>query len=128
MSEEEKGFKISDRRIFSEEGKKEEKKADEKTEERVDQPEKSQDKQQEEPKIDFSSFVLSLASAVLIHLGEVPDPLSNKKEADLGMAKQTIDVLNILEEKTRGNLTDDEKKIFENILADLRMRYVNALK
>jgi hypothetical protein len=76
------------------------------------------------PKIDFSTFVLSLNSSVLVQLGLLEDPGGGGQVKNLPMAKQTIDLLAMLEEKTRGNLTGDEEKILTNILYELRMLYV----
>jgi Domain of unknown function (DUF1844) len=76
------------------------------------------------PKIDFSTFVLSLNSSVLVQLGLIEDPGGAGKIKNLPMAKQTIDMLVMLEEKTRGNLTSDEEKILKNVLYELRMLYV----
>jgi len=78
--------------------------------------------------INFSTFILSLGSSVMLNFGDIPDPVTGNKEKNLPMAKQTIDILTILREKTRGNLTEDEEKLFENILAELQMQYVNLLK
>lgn len=78
------------------------------------------------PKIDFSTFVLSMNSSVLVQLGLIDDPASGRKTKNLPLAKQTIDMLAMLEEKTKGNLTDDEEKILTNILYELRMLYVKA--
>jgi hypothetical protein len=78
------------------------------------------------PKIDFSTFVLSMNSSVLVQLGLIDDPASGQKTKNLPLAKQTIDLLAMLEEKTKGNLTDDEEKILTNILYELRMLYVKA--
>ncbi len=78
------------------------------------------------PKIDFSTFVLSLNSSVLVQLGLIDDPASGQKTKNLPMAKQTIDMMAMLEEKTKGNLTEDEEKILTNILYELRMLYVKA--
>jgi hypothetical protein len=75
---------------------------------------------------DFTTFCLSLASATLIHLGESPAMESGKTEVDLPLAKQTIDVLSMLQEKTKGNLTDSEEKLITAVLYDLRMRFVDA--
>ena len=80
------------------------------------------------PEIDFSSFIFSLSTSALFHLGEIPDPVTQKREKDLPLAKQTIDILGILKEKTRGNLTPDEERLMENILTDLRWRYVREAK
>jgi hypothetical protein len=74
--------------------------------------------------IDFITFALSLGSSAFVHLGDVPNPESRVFEPNLPLAKQTIDVLGLLQEKTRGNLTDEEATFLENLLADLRMRYV----
>ncbi|MDQ7031634.1 MAG: DUF1844 domain-containing protein [Desulfonauticus sp.] len=76
------------------------------------------------PKLDFSTFVLSLSSSALVHLGEVPDPESGKNNLNLALAKQTIDVLGMLEQKTKGNLTGQEERLLKDILFDLRMKYV----
>ncbi len=76
------------------------------------------------PEINFTAFIFSLSSSALIHLGLAPDPMSGEQRKDLALAKQTIDILGMLEEKTRGNLSDDEAQLMKNILYDLRMRYV----
>jgi hypothetical protein len=76
------------------------------------------------PKIDFSTFVLSINSSALVQLGLIEDPGSGQKTKNLPVAKQTIDLLAMLEEKTRGNLTTDEENILKNILYELRMLYV----
>jgi len=76
------------------------------------------------PPIDFGTFVLSLASSALVHLGEVEDPESGEKKRNLPLARQTIDLLGMLQEKTKGNLTRDEAHYLESILYDLRMRCV----
>lgn len=76
------------------------------------------------PKIDFSMFLFSLNSSVLVHMGVLDDPATGKKSKNLTAAKQTIDILGMLEEKTRGNLTDQERDMLRHILYDLRMIYV----
>ncbi|MBI2875500.1 MAG: DUF1844 domain-containing protein [Candidatus Tectomicrobia bacterium] len=78
------------------------------------------------PEIDFAGFIFSLSSSALLHLGEIPDPISHRKEKDLLQAKQMIDILGMLQEKTKGNLTAEEEQLMQNILYDLRMRYVQA--
>ena len=75
--------------------------------------------------IDFYTFVLSLGSSALIHLGDVPHPETGEPQPpNLSVAHQTIDILAMLQEKTRGNLTPAEEKFLENLLTDLRLRYV----
>jgi hypothetical protein len=76
------------------------------------------------PEINFSSFVLSLGSSALYHFGEIPDPVSGAKQRNLDLARQTIDILVVLRDKTTGNLSDDESKLLESLLHDLQMRYV----
>jgi hypothetical protein len=80
------------------------------------------------PKVDLSTFVLSLSSSALVHLGEVPEPESGRMTMDLPMAKHTIDVLSMLEEKTRGNTSEDECLLIKDILFELRMKYVQKVK
>jgi Domain of unknown function (DUF1844) len=80
------------------------------------------------PKIDFSTFVLSINSSALVQLGLIEDPGSGQKTKNLPLAKQTVDLLAMLEEKTRGNLTSDEENILKNILYELRMLYVKEKK
>lgn len=78
--------------------------------------------------IDFSGFVLSLATSVMIHLGEVPDPLSRETTVELPLAQQTIDILSMIKEKTKGNLSQDEEMLLNDLLTDLRMRFVEKVK
>ena len=80
------------------------------------------------PEINFSTFVISLSTQALMHLGEIPNPLSGKSETDIAVAKQMIDILGMLREKTRGNLDQNEDRLMEDILFDLRMKYVEAVK
>lgn len=80
------------------------------------------------PSIDFATFVLSLSHSALMHLGEAPNPETNAFEKDLPLARQTIDLIGMLEEKTKGNLTGDEERLLGQILFDLRMRYVETEK
>lgn len=76
------------------------------------------------PKVDFTTFVYSLASATLVHLGEMADPESGRTTPSMPLAKHSIDTLAMLEEKTRGNLSDEEAKQLGDILGHLRMLYV----
>jgi hypothetical protein len=80
------------------------------------------------PEINFSTFVISLSTQALMHLGEIGNPLSGKIEADVPVAKQMIDILGMLKDKTRGNLNASEDRLMEDILFDLRMKYVEAVK
>jgi hypothetical protein len=79
------------------------------------------------PKPDFASFLISLGSTAFVHMGLLPDPESGKtRTPNLPVARQTIDMLELLEEKTRGNLTADEATLLRNLLTDLRLRFVSA--
>jgi len=80
------------------------------------------------PEINFPSFILSLSSSALIHFGDIPDPVSGTKARNLPMAKQTIDILGVLKEKTQGNLTNDEEQLLDSLLHDLRIKYVEERK
>ena len=76
------------------------------------------------PQVCFPTFVLSLSSSALVHLGEVPDPGNGKFSKNIALAKHTIDILAMLEEKTRGNLDVQESKLLKDMLFELRMHYV----
>jgi hypothetical protein len=79
--------------------------------------------------INFVAFVLSLAHTAAVHFGDVPDPVSgSKSEASLPAAQQMIDILALLEEKTRGNLTAEERQLLEQVLFELRMRFVEITR
>ncbi len=74
--------------------------------------------------IDFYTFILSLGSSAFVHLGDAPHPETQKVETNLLLAKQTIDILGMLQEKTRGNLAPEEEKVLQTLLSDLRLRFV----
>ena len=78
------------------------------------------------PEITFPNLLFSLSTSALIQLGEIQDPMSRQTMKNLPLAKQTIDLIGMLKEKTKGNLTSDEEKLMENMLYDLKMRYVKA--
>jgi hypothetical protein len=115
--EEKKGFKVVDKRFFAQE---KENKENERVKEKVTQGEAI-------PNITFSSFIYSLSSTCLIHLGEIPEPVSGTYQKNLALAKQTIDLLEILSEKTKGNLTPEEEGLLKTSLMELRIRYIKAL-
>ena len=77
--------------------------------------------------LSFTAFVLSLASTAAIHFGDLPDPISGEPTAlNLEGAKQMIDILALLDEKTRGNLTAEERQVLEQVLYELRLRFVEV--
>lgn len=79
------------------------------------------------PRVDFSSFCLSLGTSALYHLGVVPDPETGEPApANLPVARQTIDSIEMLREKTHGNLDEEETKLLEGLLYELHLRYVEA--
>ncbi|MFH0901665.1 MAG: DUF1844 domain-containing protein [Pseudomonadota bacterium] len=80
------------------------------------------------PDIDFATFILSLGSSALVHLGQIPDPVSGTVVVSLPLAKQTIDIIGMLHEKTKGNLDEAEDKLVTSMLYDLRIKYVDARK
>ncbi|OEU80591.1 MAG: hypothetical protein BA872_04255 [Desulfobacterales bacterium C00003060] len=132
MAEEQKDFIIKDKRIFFQETgeprKQESREAEDEKgtgkEAAYEAEPSTGEKAPPLPEVSFSSFIFSLSSSALLHFGEIPDPIGGKKEKNLPMAKHSIDVLSMVEEKTRGNLTPDEEQLIKNILYDLRMRYV----
>ncbi|MBW2038551.1 MAG: DUF1844 domain-containing protein [Deltaproteobacteria bacterium] len=129
--EEKKGFRVIDKRFTAEEGeKKREKKKEIKEERREERKQEEKREEKEEipplPEVTFSTFVYSLSTSVLIHLGEIPEPTTQKMAKNIPLAKQTIDILGILQEKTKGNLNQDEENLLSSLLYDLRMRYVKV--
>ena len=79
------------------------------------------------PDLSFTAFVISLATTAAIHLGDLPDPATGQPlEPNLEGAKQMIEILTILEEKTRGNLTAEERQVLEQVLYELRLHYVDV--
>ena len=81
----------------------------------------------DEPTLSFAAFVLSLASTAAIHFGDLPDPVSGERAApNLDGAAQMIEILTLLELKTRGNLTAEERQLLEQVLYELRLRFVEA--
>ena len=81
------------------------------------------------PPVSFVAFILSLASNAAVHFGDLPDPMTNqRREPDLDAAAQLIEIIAMLEEKTRGNLGAEERQLVDQVLFELRMRYVEAKK
>jgi hypothetical protein len=134
--EDEKGFVIKDRRRFDDSGEarpetpQEEaaaKPQEPKPEPKAAEPRTDEPKQQAEatfPELNFATFVFSLGTSAMYHFGDFPDPVTKKAERNLEAAKQTIDILGILKDKTKGNLSEDEDRLLESLLYELRMRYV----
>jgi uncharacterized protein DUF1844 len=80
-----------------------------------------------EAELSFTGFVLSLASTAAIHFGDLPDPVTGQPvEPNLDGAAQMIEILALLEQKTRGNLTAEERQVLDQVLYELRMRFVEA--
>jgi len=121
--EEEKGKKpeVDEARLRGEEREKETEKKEEKEETK-----EGQKREGPLPEVTFSNFVFSLTTQALIQLGEIQDPESKKSLKNLPFAKQTIDLIGILKDKTRGNLTKEEEALIDSALYDLKMRYVKA--
>ena len=78
--------------------------------------------------VDFASFLLSLATTGMVHLGEIPEPSTGQKSEDLEGARQMIEILDIMKEKTEGNLSGEESKLLENLLYELRMKFLSKSK
>ena len=79
------------------------------------------------PELSFTAFVLSLANTAAIHFGDLPDPISGQPlEPNLDGASQMIEILSLLDQKTRGNLTTEERQVLEQVLYELRLRFVEA--
>ena len=88
----------------------------------------SEGEQAEPFQVDFSAFIMSLTSSAFYHLGDMADPTTGKKEVNLPAVQQTIDMLIMLREKTKGNLKEDENKLLEQLIYELQVKYVAKTK
>jgi hypothetical protein len=126
--QEEQSFRITDKRGFREDGEPIPQENAKETENKAETPPQSTgDKGQDLPPrapIDFPSYILSYYTQGLVLLGEVPNPYTNKKEEDVEAARHTIDILSMLEQKTKGNLGSDEQQLLESVLYELRMKFM----
>lgn len=123
--QDEEQFTIRDKRRFKEGGEESEAQKAQGT----PQEEKTETRTEEQPssipvEVNFAAFVFSLGRSAFIHLGEEPDPMTGEKKVSLPLAKETIDIISMLEEKTKGNLTQEEDQLTKNLLYALRMRFV----
>jgi len=130
---EKKEFTIRDRRSSASENAKEplNKSSEERTDGDRHSETKGSDTQQETapfPELDFASFILSLATTVQVSLGVIPNPQTNLQAQNLPAAKQIIDIINMLREKTKGNLSKDEQALIDSILYNLRMHYIRTME
>jgi len=128
MEEEEKGFVIKDRRSFDDKGDLKEKGAEQAAHQKEEKGEKGKEEAERMPlpEVNFNSLIFSLSSSALLHLGEIADPHTGQKMKDLPLAKHSIDIIAMLKDKTKGNLSGEEQKFVESVLTDLRLRYVRA--
>ena len=117
---EENGFTINDRRRTAD--------AKEDGARDASSPTAETGKRKTPPAISFSTFVLSLSTSAAMNLGGYADPVSGHVPRNLELAKQTIDILGILAEKTKGNLDADESHLLDSVLYELRMRYIEEMK
>ena len=80
------------------------------------------------PEVTFMAFVMSLNTSALFHLREIADPATGKKLIDFSLARHAVDTLAMLQEKTKGNLDDDEAEMLKNVLYDVKIRFVQTVK
>jgi hypothetical protein len=125
--EEKKSFRVIDKRAAAEATEKKEENVKKATKAQAKEAQKEEEQPRPVPEVNFSAFVYSLSTSALVHLGEIPEPITEKMDKNLPLAKQTIDILGILQEKTKGNLTQEEENLLNSFLYDLRMRYVKAM-
>ena len=122
MTDDNKDFEVKDKRIFAEEN--QENTAQDNGGDAPDSETGQEEGAYALPEINFPTFIFSLNSSALLNMGIIEDPGTGQKDKNLPLAKQTIDILGMLEEKTKGNLTEDEASMLKNILYELRMLYV----
>jgi hypothetical protein len=125
-NEQSKGFQVKDRRRFTESGEAREDAAS--VEERPAAARQQPTHGREPIEITLSTFVMSLSTQALMCLGEIPNPSTDKVETDLDAVREFIDILSMLQEKTRGNVDAAEARLFEKVLYDLRMRFVEKAR
>lgn len=116
-------IKVEDKRSFTNQGE---------LKESLDEKQKNKEKPKEPLKLppppNFSDFILSLYASAMMAMGSIEIKGAPKTEVDLVQAKQTIDILEILLKKTEGNLSEEEKKLFDTVLTELRLNFVNNMK
>lgn len=125
------GFRVTDRRRFSDEGEAGPADPTEQAPEpapEAEAPREPPSDEATEAPVSFSTFILGLSTQALLHLGEIEDPSSGRVQRDLGAAKHVIDILGILKDKTRNNLEQSEEQLVDAVLYDLRMRYVELAR
>lgn len=137
------GFTVSDKRLFTREGQRRETearatppppppppRATQAPSGREAAPPSPEDidvqAQGEMPPADFATYVIMLANTIMMLLGQVPDPVTQQRRLDLAQAKHTIDILMMLEQKTKGNLTAEEEHLLQEVLPQLQMAYVST--
>jgi hypothetical protein len=122
------GFVVKDKRIFAEGNEAKEEGAapptDEKPKIQENVQSQSRDDKFDYPPINFTNFVLSLSTSALFHFGDFPDPATGSTQKNLSAAKQTIDMLDMISEKTKGNLNEQENNLIQGALYELKLRYV----
>jgi len=123
------GFVVKDKRLFGEDAKPRPQDeghspAEEKKEKPTEKPKETPRQGDDYPPINFTNFVLSLSTSALYHFGDFPDPDGGKTEKNLPAVKQTIDILDMLHEKTKGNLDENESQLIDGVLYELKMRFV----
>lgn len=137
--QQEQGFTVSDKRLFTKEGARREGRARPEPPPPPPPPPRSAEPSMQResplgagmppeddvPPADFSTYVIMLANTVMMLLGQVPDPVTQQRRLDLTQAKHTIDILMMLKEKTQGNLDTEETKLLEDVLPQLQMAYVS---
>lgn len=132
MSEEggpNKGFRFEDKRKLGREGEEEGyHRAQEARREDTNRKSPAMEGESSQAPASLVNLLISLHASTLLNLGKLPDPKTGLYGKDLSLAKQTIDILEMLEEKTKGNLTEDEASLFKHILYELRLEFVKATK
>lgn len=123
------GFVVKDKRLFAESGEEHpQKEAQPSAAEEAPKIQESSQTTPEQvsdyPPITFTNFVLSLSTSALFHFGDFPDSEGGKAQKNMPAAKQTIDILDMINEKTKGNLNENENSLIQGVLYELKMRYV----
>lgn len=141
MTEQEQGFTVKDRRSFNEDGSTREEAPEPQAAPQTAQADEGGHPAEPEgaaqgqrppihdlPPVEFSGLIISLAHAAMMHLGHIPDPATGQPRPEPALARHTIDTIGMLKDKTQGNLTQDEQRLIEGTLTELRLAYVQSVR
>ncbi len=128
QEQDERGFTVSDKRFSSRQESERDRPRQSSQPPHLSPEEQESPSLSSEEEVNFASFLISLGTQAFMHFGEIPNPMTQKQEKDIDAAKHFIDLLRLLQVKTKGNLTSEEEQLLQQLLFDLHMRYVQEIR